>query len=206
MSRNNETNTAESGLATRAERLRRGLLPVLAVLAAVNVLFFALLLRPAGERAREDRDRLGKMQEDLSERRKAVARLRDIDSRLDTARKQDQDFYHQRFLPRATGFSSLMAEIEKLANSAHVRRAGVGYSLAEVPGHPELNEVQMTTTIEGEYQNVVQFINQLERDPLFLMVDQIAAAGSGQSATGPPAARQKAPVRISLRLLTYFRT
>ncbi len=182
---------------------------VLVILVIVNVLFFALALRPAGARAREESQRVSKFEDDLKTRRAYVGRLRDIESKLDEARSEDAAFFQQKFLPRATGFSTIMEEVQKLGLETHVRRSGASYNLRDVPGHSDLYEVQIQTNVEGAYTNIIEFINRVERDPLFLLIDEISAAGGGP-AVGPaagPAAQsgQAGPVRLSVRLITYFR-
>lgn len=197
-----KNNHAEAGAAPAARTGVWRVFPaVLFVLAVLNLLFFALALRPAGERARGEREGLQRLQTDLHSRRETVGRLRDIESKLGEARRQDVEFYQQKFLPRETGFSTIMEELEKLAQANHVRKGGVSYSLTDVPGHPELSQVDIMTVLDGEYANIVQFVNQVERDPLFLLVDQIAAAGATMTLTP----NQPKPVRLSLRLVTYFR-
>src|SRR5205085_7778411 len=141
-------------------------------------------VRPAGGRARAQRQELQKLREDVKVSRTRVGRLRDIDATLGQARQQDVAFYQEKFLPAATGFSSVVDELEKLAQSNSVRKGGVGYTYNEVPEHPELRAVEITTTLEGDYANIVQFVNRVERDPLFLVVDQIGAAGPGPLMAG----------------------
>lgn len=213
MSKNSSNGQATATARERAsDRLHKFAPPVLGVLVIVNVLFFALALRPAGARARGERERMTKLEDDLKTRRAYVGRLRDIESKLDEARAEDAAFFQQKFLPRATGFSTIMAEVQKLGVETHVRRSGASYSLGDVSGHPDLYEVQIQTNVEGAYTSIVEFINRVERDPLFLLVDEISAAGGAPPppTSGSPAglagqASQAAPVRLNIRLVTYFR-
>jgi Tfp pilus assembly protein PilO len=184
----------------RRDVWRSIILPVLlVVLALVNALVFALALKPAGVRTREQRDVLQRLQDEHQSRRAAIARLRDIVSQLDVSRKEAAAFYQEKFLPRNDGFSVVMEELDKLAHANQVQKGGVAYALNDVQGRPDLGEVDITTTVEGEYARVVQFVNQIERDRLFLLIDSITVAAGG------PAPGQPRQVRLSVRLVTFFK-
>jgi Tfp pilus assembly protein PilO len=191
----------------RSDRARQIAPVLLVVLAVLNALFFLLALRPAETRASQEQERLRKVQDDLKERRARVGRLRAIDSSLGEANREQTAFFQQKFLPRGTGYSTILEAIDKLGATNHVKRAGAAYTETDVPGHPELYQVEIQTAVEGEYANIIQFINQVERAPLFLLIDQVTAA-TGAAPTGPLALQQQnqaRPVRLTLRLITYFR-
>lgn len=187
------------------DRARRVAPLLLVVLAVLNGLFFALALRPASARASADREALRTLEEDLQARRSIVARYRAIRASLGDASREDAAFLQQKFLPRASGYSTIMAEVDKLGQETRVRRGAVNYNLLEVEGHPELFQVQIQTTVEGDYANIVQFINKVERDPLFLLIDQIAAAGGSVAPAAMALPNQVRPVRLSIVMVTYFR-
>ncbi len=174
------------------------------MLVVVNVTFFALALKPAGARARQQAETFRRLQSDLESRRKTVAQLREIVGGLDKAGGQSSDFYRAKFLPKPTGFSIVMEELDKLAKANRVRKGSVNYALGEVRGRPELNQVDVSTTLEGDYSNIVRFVNEVERSRLFLMIDNITVAGSDTPGAGPASATHPRSVRLSLRLVTFF--
>lgn len=198
MPRNNH-GAANAGMETPVYRSRRRmLLSLLLLLLLVNALFFVVLLKPAGERAREQREGLDRLRADVKTRRETISRLRRIAQNLGDAQRQDAEFYRTKFLPKTIGFSIIMEEVDKIARGNRVRKGAVSYSLADVRNRPDLNQVEITTVVEGDYGNIVQFINQVEKSPLFLIIDNITAAG------GAPMAGQPRVVRLSLRLVTFF--
>ncbi len=172
---------------------------LLAALVLVDAAFFILLLKPAEQRARQRREQFSRLENDLRSQRSLVGRLRDVVSQLDEGRQQDRQFHQEKFLPRATGFSTIMEQLDRLAVANKVRKGAVSYSLNELRGQEDLFAVDISTALEGDYTNVVQFMNQVERSSLFLLIDQITVAGS---AAGPTQPRS---VRLTLRLVTFFR-
>lgn len=183
----------------RRDRWRAILPALLVLLVLVNILFFVLALKPAGVRTREQREALQRLQDERQTRRVNVARLRDIVSRLDAARNEGAAFYQEKFLPRNEGFSIIMEELDKLAKADNVTKGGVSYAMTEVPGRPDIAQVEITTNVEGDYAQVVRFVNATERDLLFLLIDSISV-GAGGTTPGQPRS-----VRLSLRLAAFFR-
>ena len=204
MAKNNQSNRAADRPVPRRPVWRRLLQGLLAGLLAVNILFFSLALKPAGERAREQAELFRGLGQDLESRRETVKRLRNIAANLGQARTQGLQFHRDKFLDKPTGFSILMEELDKLARANRVRKGTVTYSLSDVQGQPELNEVHVTTVLEGDYANIVEFVNQVERSPQFMIIDNIALAGGGNT-RAKPGASKASPVRLSLRLVTFFR-
>ncbi len=207
MAKNNQHNRAAERAAEKPvsrQPVRRRLLQgLLAGLLAVNILFFILALKPGGQRAREQAEVFRELGQDLESRRETVKRLRNIAANLGQARHQGLEFHRDKFLPKPTGFSILMEEVDKLARANRVRKSTVTYSLSDVQGQPELNEVHVTTVLEGDYANIVEFVNQVERSPQFMIIDNIALAGGGNTRARPGASKAS-PVRLSLRLVTFF--
>src|SRR5437867_9375435 len=172
-------NTGQPADAASARRSRQRMLAGLVLLAVADLLFFLVGLRPTGQRARQRRDEFDRLRVEIQLRRDKVTALRTIAGSVGEARRQDGEFYQQNFLPKPTGFSLIMEEVERLARANRVRKSAVSYGLTDVRYRPDLSQVNITTSLDGDYGDIVRFINQLERSKLFLMIDTISAAGVG---------------------------
>ena len=181
---------------TRTERRnwRRVIQVALVALLVVDVLFFILGFLPSGQSFAGQKSELEKLREDLKARQSAVAHLKKVEAALSDARAQGDQFYTTKFLPQTTGYSRVMEEVDKLAKSSGVKKGSVAYAASEVKNRPDLIAVDITTTVEGEYGKIVQFVNQLEQSPMFLTVDSLGVS-TGQTKI----------VRLALKLVTYFR-
>lgn len=164
----------------------------LLALLVVNALFMFLIFRMGHEQQRGDLDQLNI---EAKGRRETVARLKLIETNLGESRRLGDEFYNKKFLPITTGFSTVMEEVDKLAVSNGVRKGGVNYSLREVKDHPDIQQVEIDTSLEGDYSKIVRFINHLEQSDLFLIVDSLAVGGG-----------QGKAVHLSVKLVTYFRS
>jgi type IV pilus assembly protein PilO len=120
--------------------------------------------------------------------------LQGLDAKLATATGHADAFYVRR-LPSA--YSQVLAELGALANKQqHLRLTGVQYAQSPVleGTSGELTQVQMDANLAGDYRGLVLFINSLERDKLFFLINTISLTG-----------QQTGAVNLRIRLTTYLR-
>jgi Tfp pilus assembly protein PilO len=167
-------------------RLRIALVVLLAVaLAAVAVLLSPL----SGFRSTRQQDYEQVRLAWQEERRKALP-LRDIDKKIDDARLQVSEFYRTRLPARD---SAIPEELGKLAAANGVRFSGIRYA-SEEAGPEGVRQVQINASLAGDYVKVVKFINALERDETFFIVNSVSLIE-----------QQGGNVRLELHLETYLR-
>jgi type IV pilus assembly protein PilO len=122
----------------------------------------------------------------------AAKPLRGLDAKLVASTRDADAFYAQR-LPYAD--SQLLAELGALTKKAGVHLSRVQYPQNPVlSGQNELTEVHMDASISGDYRPVVQFINSVERDRMFFVINGINLTG-----------QQTGQVNLRIRLTTYLR-
>jgi type IV pilus assembly protein PilO len=119
--------------------------------------------------------------------------LRGLDRKLAAATTEADDFYQQR-LPGA--YSQVLSELGALAKADHVRLAGATYAPATVlaGSQGELTELRIDGRLSGDYRSLMMFINSLERDKMFFVIDGVTLTG-----------QESGTVNLRLRLTTYLR-
>ena len=137
-------------------------------------------------------------QEDYLKKLKAsVARAEQI--REDMPNTQyDCERFERMLLPASSGYSSVSSELSAIAKKSGVNVQGVGFKPTPVPERG-LAEVVMESTIEGDYKNVILFLNGLQRSANIYEVESLALA---------PQKDNKGPanvIKVGLHLKTYFR-
>jgi len=173
-------------LTARRQRYRTALL----VMVVLDVAALIYLLSPLGtSRAsrQEERDRL---QQQLQVRKREVAPLKDLDKKLLLARQEISDFYGNRI---ASEYSAIPEQLGKLAQADNVHISVAKYAMedADVPG---LRRITIDAGIDGDYLRVVKFINALERDRMFFIVDSISLTE-----------QQGGTVKLQLKMETYLK-
>jgi hypothetical protein len=170
--------------------VRRTLTPVIVALALLIVVCLVYILSPAG-RSRQAREReYEQLQSEVLAKRKDVLPTRGMDGKLKQASTDIDDFYQSRFPAQ---YSTVTEELGKVAGQTGVHLVAVKYDDkdAVVEGLRKLN---VEITLSGDYLQEVKFINALERDKIFFLIDGVALG------------EQQGNVRLQLKLETYLRS
>ena len=114
--------------------------------------------------------------------------LRDLPTKLTDSTQGAAHFYSGR-VPSAD--SAILAELGTLAQKANVRLSRLQYGFA--PSLHDLTEVRMDATVSGDYTPVMRFINSLERDKMFFVINGLTLSG-----------QQGGIVNLRLRVATYL--
>ena len=118
--------------------------------------------------------------------------LRGLDTKI-AASTHDADAFYADRLPYA--YSQVVSELGRLTQKSNVRLANVQYAQQPVlSGANALTELHMDASVSGDYRPIVEFINGLERDKMFFLVNGINLSG-----------QQTGMVNLRIHLITYLR-
>jgi type IV pilus assembly protein PilO len=176
-----------AGLRTARKRLTI----VAGILVALDLAAAVFLVSPLGRSRSARQVEYEQARLELLTKMRDAVPLRGMDKKLDVARQQIAAFYRDRFPAQ---YSAVSSELGKVASATGVRISQISYDPkpAEVPN---LQQVAINANLDGDYLQVVKFINALERDRMFFMVDSLTLAQE-----------QGGMVRLQMRLETYLRS
>jgi len=113
---------------------------------------------------------------------------------------QDFDQFESTLLPASKGYSVLSQELDGYARDEHLIVEDVKFHPKDVtsPGQ-NLTELTLESSVTGDYDGIVRFLNHLQRSKNVYIVDSldVASQTSGQVPAGT--------LRVNLRMRTYFR-
>jgi type IV pilus assembly protein PilO len=118
-----------------------------------------------------------------------TAPLRGLDQRVVDSRKQIEEFYARRV---PANYSSIAAEVGSLSVKSGVNLTGMQYTQGNTAG--DLTEISLDARINGQYQQIMHFVNGLERDKTFFIIRAMAFTG-----------QQGGLVGLRLRVSTWLR-
>jgi type IV pilus assembly protein PilO len=170
--------------------LRHKLTLALVVLLAVDVVAGAFLLSPLGRSRRAHEEEYDHLRVTLKSKMSESLPLRGMDKKLIQAEGDLAAFYRDRFPAQA---SAIPEELGKLAGANGVHVTEVRYS-SDPAGEAGLQRVSMDATLAGDYLQVARFINALERDRMFFVIDEVTLSE-----------QQGGFVRLQLKLQTYLK-
>ena len=153
-------------------KVRKRFTRVLGILGAANLVLLVYLLWPgssvSSQAAEEQR-----LQQQYGGLHAEVAPLRGMDEILVQTRHDIAALNKERIPDQ---FSQISQEVEKVVRQTGVSPQAIHYD----PKNPEKGDlpgiqlIAIDTTITGEYSRVARFINALEQDKLFFVIDNIA--------------------------------
>jgi type IV pilus assembly protein PilO len=116
--------------------------------------------------------------------------LKDLPHKGDVAGQQIADFYKKRF-PSTN--SQILTEVGKLTSSNGVKIQSGKYKIGDeqLGG---LEPIQMEYDLEGNYSDLAKFINAVERDDMFFIINSVTLGGE-----------PRGPVRLNVKLETYLK-
>jgi type IV pilus assembly protein PilO len=169
---------------------RKKLKTALAIMAGVDLLAALVYFSPLVGSAESRRMQMNLLQADLTTKTRQVAPLKDLPQKLVLAGHQINDFYQRRF---AVQQSQIVTEFDKLASGNGVAIEQVRYKPEET-GEGGLQPVEIEADLAGNYTSLAKFINALERDEMFFIINSVTLGGSPQG-----------PVRLNMKLETYLK-
>lgn len=181
---------------------RQKLRIAIGVLVVLNVVAAGLLLSPLIGSAHSRDQKLFGLGSEIQLKSREVQPLRGLDKKIPTAKQQIDDFYRNRLTSED---SEISANLTKLAAQSGVKIGGVKYGEGEERSNTSeweqraeavgLHRVSLEADFSGDYLQLMRFINSLERNRLFFIVDSVELGGE-----------QSGVVKLQMRLETYRKT
>ncbi|MGP0021492.1 MAG: GspMb/PilO family protein [Candidatus Sulfotelmatobacter sp.] len=171
-------------------RTRKNLKTALAIMAGIDLLAAVIYFSPIIGSPETRQQELNTLQAELKLKTAQVAPLKDLPQKVVLAGHQISDFYKKRF---PTQESQILTELGKLTSANGVSIEHVKYKVgdAETGG---LEPVEMEADFAGNYTSLAKFINALERDQVFFIINSVTLGG-----------QQQGPVKLGVKLETYLK-
>jgi len=160
----------------------------IAALVLVDVAAVAVLLTPVAGSAEL---RQQELQQSWLQLKSRSAPWRGLDKKIPIAQREIEDFYHDRFPAED---SSISADLGKVASENGVRMSAVKYAPKDA-GVEGLERMEIEADVSGDYVQLVRFINALERNRLFFIVNDLELGNE-----------QNGVVKLQIKVETYLRT
>jgi hypothetical protein len=168
---------------------------LLGVIAVVNILFFFILYRPVRSEYFRLQDSIEKSRTEVQARSQKIDQLEKLNAQLETSAQDRQRLFTRHFIPRSTGWSETVPQLEAMVQQAGVKNVHKDYSIDNSPQYG-LYSVKIGLPVSGPYLNVVNYIKNLEESETFFIINAISIHGS--SLPGSP------DVTMSLSAETFF--
>ena len=167
---------------------------VIGLLVALNLVAVYFVLRPPGGSPEQLRAEVTDLTNRLRQRRAVLERTRVLVSKIQSGRQQGDQFLSQYFLPSGKAYSIVYSELLGLAKEAQMKPKESTYEMEAIEGSDVLSTMTISQNLEGTYQQLIHFINALDKSSRLLVVESLQAT---PQSTGV--------LNVQLKLQTYVR-
>jgi type IV pilus assembly protein PilO len=170
---------------------------LLGVLVAANLIGAGLVMWPIGGSAEDlERQRVN-LNKQVRDQRALLERSRQHVAAVELGRNEGERFLGQYFLQPRTAYSILLNELLTAASQSKIKPRENSYTLEPIEGTDDLSMMVISATFEGSYNDLLHFVNAIDRSPRLLIIESMNAAPQQNGGTLSVAMRMNTFVRAS---------
>ena len=148
----------------------------LGVLVLANIVAALLVFKPWGGSAEDLAREQVDLQQRLTSMQARLEKTKALVSKAERARKEGDGFLAEYTTDRQHTFSTIFAELDRVAQEAGIQPRPASYELDQVEGSDSLYQMNISAAYEGSYANLTKFVNLLDKSPRFLIIESLTAA------------------------------
>jgi len=151
---------------------RRKLKIALGVMVAIDVVALGILVSPLVGSTESRRQELAQLWQQLQVKTRQAEPLRGLDKKIPLATQQIDQFYKERFPSHDSDVAEALGNLAK-ENNVKIQSFKYKWDDPEAVG---LRRVVIEASMQGDYQPLAKFLNGLERDKIFFIVNSVGLA------------------------------
>jgi type IV pilus assembly protein PilO len=148
----------------------------LGVLLLANIVAALIAFKPWGGSAADLAQEQVNLQQQLTSLKARLEKSKALVSKAEHARQDGDAFLSEYTTDRQIAFSTIVAELERVAHEAGIQARPVNYELDPVEGSDALSQMTISAAYEGSYTSLMKFVNLLDKSPRFLIIESLMAA------------------------------
>lgn len=147
-----------------------------AALAVLNcAALFLYFDPPGGSRAKlQAESQSVRMQ--VAAARSQAHRLETVSNKVQLGSTESSAFESKYFLARRQAYATVLAEIQRMAQTAGLQARDAVFSEEPIEGTDDLSLLTMAANYEGPYSSLTRFLYEADRSPMLLMLDAMTAS------------------------------
>ena len=169
----------------------------LGALVLANLVAALMVFKPWGGSPEDLARQETSLRQQLAAMQARLVQTRNLVSKAELARKEGNHFLEEYTTDRRTTFSTIFAELERVAREAGIQPRPASYELEQVEGSDTLYQMSISAAYEGSYASLTKFVNLLDKSPRFLIIESLMAA--------PQQTNSPDLLNVSIKLDTFVR-
>ncbi len=148
---------------------------VLGVLVVLNLAAAALVLYPPGGSAEALEEDLVRLQSQVRQAKTRLDETKQHATAVEKGRGAADEFLSKYFVTRRTVPSTMLTELNQIAQRAGIKDRGNAFSIDLIDGSETLGMVTITANFEGTYRNLLSFVREIDRSSSLLIIESLNA-------------------------------
>ena len=159
----------------------------LGLLAAFVLIFYLAAVYPLEARAQEQQAVVAALQQQIAAKTSELKKLRIITEKVEKARTEGDSLLADITLDHNTRYSRLLGELVSAAADSKIEARETNFSQEPIEGATQYGAITITANFRGEYDNLVRFLNRLDKSDHFLIIESLAATPRSDSSVNDEA-------------------
>ncbi len=180
-----------------ASSLRRNLKIATIACLAADLALLGWLLSPRAPSRAAMTAQLARARAQYVALRLQAAQMAKLDQRIRMSRTQMQALMAQGLPPQADASSKLLTELSRIAGRSHVLVSGAQFNPDKTMQYG-VRRIAISLQVAGPYAGVVRFVNQMERSPMFFIINQVSASGVASAGAGGAGGGDQVKLEVQL--------
>lgn len=119
---------------------------------------------------------------------------RAVAAKVEKGKAEGDQFIASYMTSRRQTYSAIISEINQIAASAHMKTKDALINLEAIQGTESLDMMTVTESFEGKYDDLVRFVNLLDKSKRFLIIEALTATP-----------QQKEGLQVTLKFNTFVK-
>ena len=149
---------------------------ILGVLLLANLVAAVIAFKPFGGSAEDLRREQAALQSQLMKSKARVASSRRLVDKVETARREGDEFLTKYMTERSVVTSTIQEELVRMAAAAGVTYLPTTWNTEPIEGSDTLSMMTINAGCQGTYANLSKFVNLVDKSPRFLIIENMVAA------------------------------
>jgi Tfp pilus assembly protein PilO len=146
---------------------------VIGAFLVANIAAAIVAFKPFGGGAEDLERQEESLQQQLASMRKRIAVSKQLVDKMQSARKDKDQFLAKYVTDVRVGTSTLLDELYRIASESGVRQLPASWNEQDIEGSDTFKMVTLTAGYEGNYASLAKFINLVDKSPHFLIIESL---------------------------------
>ncbi len=148
---------------------------VIGVLLLANLVAAVIAFKPFGGSAEDLRRQQQELGRQIAQMQANVARAQALANKVEQARTAGDRFLEDYTTDRRVASSTIYAELERAARESGMKPRPLSVMSEPVDGSDTLSQWTVTAAYDGNYADVIKFVNALDKSQRFLIIESMTA-------------------------------